>query len=66
MNRHKEMQTIIERLQNTELKRKDEISSETSIKGHEYYDRNGLTDLESIIMNYQTRSSDLNGRIHQK
>jgi hypothetical protein len=61
------MEIIIEKLQATDLRRTaTDISSETSIRGPEYYDRTGKTDLESIIISYETRSHDLNERIHEK
>lgn len=67
LNRHKEMETIIERLQACEIKKNaSELSSETSLKAPEYYDRTGPADLESIIMTYETRSMDLNERIFEK
>lgn len=37
-----------------------DISSESSIRGTEFYDRTGPANIESIILSYETRSIDLN------
>lgn len=67
LNRNKEMvDKYVNEGNAVSMKRNiSEISSESSsMKNIEYYDRNGQTDLSLIIMNYETRSTDLNSRIN--